>query len=85
MGEPVTSQKPEERQMQAIKNYEASYSRMWGEIGRARKERDDALKLIDVARDLVISLEHDFGDGTTKVSLKTNDAFNRLRSRLADL
>lgn len=68
-----------------MKNYEDSYKRMWEEIALARRQRDDALKMVDVARDLVIALEHDFGAGTTVASIRTHDAFNRLRSRLADL
>ncbi len=53
---------------------------MWGEIEKVRRERDDALELADVARDLVIALEHDMGSGDTKVSLATHTAFNKLRS-----
>jgi hypothetical protein len=67
-----------------IENYEKSYTSLWGEIERARRERDNAKKMIDVARDLVIAIEHDLRGGTTVVSLKTHDTFNRLRSRLAD-
>lgn len=67
-----------------IKNYENSYKSLWEEINRTRKQRDDALKMVDVARDLVVALEHDFGAGTTVASLRTHDAFNRLRSRMFD-
>lgn len=68
-----------------MKNYENSYERMWVEIARADRRRDEALKIVDAARNLVIALEHDFGTGATVVSIRTHDAFNRLRSRLADL
>lgn len=68
-----------------IQNYEDSYKRLWLEVERARKQRDDALKMIDVARDLILTLEYDFGAKTTVASARTHDAFNQLRSRLADL
>lgn len=68
-----------------IKVYEASYKRMWEEIGRARQERDRALNALDAAHDLAIALGHDFQTGTTVASLKTHDAFNALRSRLRDV
>lgn len=71
--------------MTDIATYEKSYKSMWGEIERARKERDDALKIVDVARDLVIALQHDFDARTTVASLVTHNAFNKLSSRLADL
>jgi hypothetical protein len=63
-------------------NYAKSYGSMWGEINRARKERDDALQIVDCCADLLISLRHDMGDGTTKVTLRTMDAFNALRVRI---
>ena len=68
-----------------MKNYEQSYKRMWLDIERIRKQRDEAMKFLDLTRDLIIALEHDFGDGATKASIQTHDAFNRLRSRMADL
>jgi hypothetical protein len=68
-----------------MKNYENSYKRMWEAIAHADRRRDEALKIVDVARDLVIALEHDFGAGTTIASIQTHDAFNKLRSRLRDL
>ena len=64
--------------------YEKSYKRMWDDIARARKERDDALKIVDVARNLVVALEHDFNAKTTVASAYTHHAFDILRSRLAD-
>lgn len=67
-----------------MKNYEQSYKSMWDDIGRARRDRDNALKAVDGARDLIMSLRHDMGDETTKVSLRTMDALNKLQSRLSD-
>jgi hypothetical protein len=65
-----------------IKNYERSYQSMWDEIARARRERDNALKIVDATRDLIIALEKDFSDGTTKTSFDTSNKFNLLRSLL---
>jgi hypothetical protein len=66
------------------KNYERSYESMWREIGNARAQRSRAIVTVDAAIDLVISMQHDMGDGTTKVTLRTMDAINALRAKLRE-
>lgn len=77
MGDAVTDEK--------IDNYNRSYKSMWQQIGEAREQRDKAYAFSDLVHDLIISMRHDMRDGTTKVSLKTMEAIDRLEKRITDL
>ena len=72
-----------EAENERLRACQDSYEAMWKEVARARLERDKCTAMIDAARDLIIALDRDMGDGNeTKVSRHTLDAFNKLKTGL---
>ena len=63
------------------KNFERSYKSMWDEIYRLRAARDKVHQPGDAARDLVLALEFEFGDGL-KVSERVFTAYVALAGTL---